>query len=81
MSVDVMGQAGVGHQGYYDTTPPRRPGRPSPQQTRVGHGYDPGAGAGRGEGVANDPLNNLHIDAPGGEGLIAEAGEDGAMLA
>ena len=38
MSVDVMGQAGVGHQGYYDTTPPRRAGKPYPQRTRIGHG-------------------------------------------
>jgi type IV secretion system protein TrbL len=80
MSVDVMGQSGVGHQGYYDTTPPRRPARPYPQRTRVGQGWDQQAG-----GVANDPA---HID-PGhiNPGHIAEAdeavaaGEDGAFLA
>lgn len=67
MSVDVMGQAGVGHQGYYDTTPPRRSGKPAPQRTRVGQGYDRG-------GVGNDPA---HIDAAD----AAELAEDGAMLA
>jgi len=68
MSVDVMGQSGVGHQGYYDTTPPRRSERPTPQRTRTGHGWDP-----RG-GVANDPT---HIDA----GEAADVAEEGAMLA
>jgi hypothetical protein len=71
MGVDVMGQAGVGHQGYYDTTPPRRPGKPYPQITRVGAGFDHDAG---GHGAANDPA---HIDA----GEVAELGEDGAFLA
>ena len=41
MTVDVMGQAGVGHQGYYDTTPqPRRGGSSGSPRTRVGHGWD-----------------------------------------
>lgn len=68
MSVDVMGQAGVGHQGYYDTTPPRRAAKPSPQRTRVGHGYDQG-------GVANDPAHIANADE------VAAVAEDGAMLA
>ena len=68
MSVDVMGQAGVGHQGYYDTTPPRRTGKPSPQRTRVGHGQDQG-------GVANDPAQIANADE------AAAVAEDGAMLA
>lgn len=68
MSVDVMGQAGVGHQGYYDTTPPRRPGKAYPQRVRVGHGYDEG-------GVANDPAHISDADE------AAEVAEDGAMLA
>jgi hypothetical protein len=66
--VDVMGQAGVGHQGYYDTTPPRRSGKPHPQRTRIGHGYDHG-------GVANEPAHLGDADD------AAEAAEDGAMLA
>lgn len=69
MSVDVMGQAGVGHQGYYDTTPPRRTGKPYPQRTRVGHGHDQGGG------VANDPAHIANAD----EGA-AIAG-DGALIA
>ena len=68
MSVDVMGQAGVGHQGYYDTTPPRRAGKSHPQRTRVGRGYDQG-------GVANEPTQLGNPE----EG--AAAAEDGAMLA
>lgn len=67
MGVDVMGQAGVGHQGYYDTTAPPRPGKPHPQRTRVGAGFDPG-------GIANDP-SHLGVDE------AAEATEDGAFLA
>jgi type IV secretion system protein TrbL len=70
MSVDVMGQAGVGHQGYYDTTPPRRRGKPYPQPNRVGHGYDHDGG-----GVANDPAHIANADE------AAAAAEDGAMLA
>jgi hypothetical protein len=50
MSVDVMGQAGVGHQGYYDRT-----GKPLPQPPRVGHGHDEG-------GVANDPAHIANVD-------------------
>jgi len=73
MSVDVMGQAGVGHQGYYDTTPPRRRGKPYPQPTRVGHGYDQG-----GAGVANDPAHIANADEAA---AAAAAAEDGAMLA
>lgn len=68
MSVDVMGQAGVGHQGYYDTTPPRRTGKPLPQPTRVGHGHDEA-------GVANDPAQIANADE------AAAVAEDGAMLA
>lgn len=67
MSVDVMGQSGVGHQGYYDTTPPRRAGKPPPQRTRVGLGLDRG-------GVAHDPP---HVDAADASTLL----EDGEMLA
>lgn len=67
MSVDVMGQSGVGHQGYYDTTPPRRAGKATPHRTRVGRGDDQG-------GVANHPT---HLDA----GQVAELAEDGEMLA
>ena len=78
MSVDMMGQAGVGHQGYYDTTPPRRSGQPYPQRTRVGQGHDAG-------GVANDPAHLLDLgDADGAveaaEGAEGAAG-DRAMLA
>ena len=69
MSVDVMGQAGVGHQGYYDTTPPRRAGKPYPQRTRIGHGYD------QGSGVANDPAHVADADE------AAAVAEDGAFLA
>jgi type IV secretion system protein TrbL len=69
MSVDVMGQSGVGHQGYYDTTPPRRPGRQTPQRTRVGHGFD------QSRGVANDPAHVANADE------AADLAEDGAMFA
>jgi type IV secretion system protein TrbL len=72
MGVDLMSQAGVGHQGYYDTTPPRKPGKPQPQMTRVGNGFDPG------HGVANDPG---HIDGHMDAGELAEVAEDGAFLA
>jgi hypothetical protein len=76
ISADVMGQSGVGHQGYYDTTPPPRRGRPA-TRTRVGHGWDPGQGA------AHDPA---HLRGGGGlsDGELEEAGEiveDGAFLA
>jgi type IV secretion system protein TrbL len=72
MSVDVMGQSGVGHQGYYDTTPPPRRSR-SAARTRVGHGWDPAQGA------ANDPA---HIGGSGGATAeAAEVAEDGAFLA
>jgi type IV secretion system protein TrbL len=71
MGVDVMGQSGVGHQGYYDTTPPRRPGRRSPVRTRVGQGWDEHSGG----GVANDPPHIANADE------AAAAAEDGAMLA
>lgn len=70
MSVDVMGQSGVGHQGYYDTTPPPRRGKQQ-QRTRVGHGWDPHQGA------AHDPA---HIG--GGGDSSAEAADlaaDGAV--
>lgn len=72
MSVDVMGQSGVGHQGYYDTTPPRRTGKPSAQRTRVGQGHDQEGNQG---GIANDPAHIANAD----EALTA--GEDGAMMA
>lgn len=72
MSVDVMGQAGVGHQGYYDTTPPRRAGKPPPQRTRVGRIHDAGQDQG---GVANDPAQIPSADD------AAAVAEDGAMLA
>ena len=90
MTVDVMGQAGVGHQGYYDTTPPpRRPrgaggGRTgSGPRTRVGHGWDPH------QGVAHDPAqlgfmpgsNVGEVDAAGPEGGAAGAAGEGAFLA
>lgn len=68
MSVDVMGQAGVGHQGYYDTTPPRHAQKPRPHRTRVGHGFDH-------EGVANEPAHIANADG------AAAVAEDGAMLA
>lgn len=80
MSVDVMGQSGVGHQGYYDSTPPPRRSQPAPR-TRVGHGWDPAHGA------ANDPA---HMGGGGGttgpaepaEGSeVAGIAEDGAFLA
>jgi len=84
MSVDVMGQSGVGHQGYYDSTPPPRRNQPA-RRTRVGHGWDPAHGA------ANDPA---HIGGGGGGGgttagpadgsevsEVAEIAEDGAFLA
>ena len=72
MSVDVMGQSGVGHQGYYDTTPPRRSGKPAPQRTRVGRGADHGSDRG---GVAHDPAQLA------GSGDAAGLAEEGAMLA
>lgn len=72
MSVDVMGQAGVGHQGYYDTTPPRRVSKPPPQRTRVGHGHDYNDQAG---GVANEPTHIANADE------AAAVAEDGAFLA
>lgn len=71
MSVDVMGQAGVGNQGYYDTTPPRSPGKPPPQRTRVGRGHDshePG-------GAAHDPPHVISSDEAAG------LAEEGAMFA
>ncbi|MEO5665340.1 MAG: hypothetical protein ABIR39_18900 [Nocardioides sp.] len=68
LTVDVMGQSGVGNQGYYDTTPPRRTGKPQPQRTRVGKGFDHG-------GSANDPTHVADADE------AAAAAEDGAMLA
>lgn len=83
MTVDVMGQAGVGHQGYYDTTPPRRSNKAAPQRTRVGAGFDHDrlSDAGDGGGVANDPL---HLD-PSESSAAADAGDalggEGAMLA
>lgn len=55
LSVDVMGQAGVGHQGYYDTTPTRRP---SQAPTRTGRAQDPlphGTGPRASQGVVGDP--------------------------
>jgi hypothetical protein len=75
MGVDVLAQSGVGHQGYYDTTPPRRPGKPYPQRIRVGPGYDYGGGHGQhGDyGAANDPG---HIDS----GEITEDAESGEFL-
>lgn len=71
MSVDVMGQSGVGNQGYYDTTPPRRPGKSPQARTRVGHGWDPHHGA------ANDPAHLGGANA----GEAEEAASDGAFLA
>ena len=64
-----MGQSGVGHQGYYDTTPPRRPTKPHPQRTRIGRGYDQGGG------VANDPVHIADADE------LAGIAEEGAFLA
>jgi hypothetical protein len=81
MSVDVMGQSGVGHQGYYDTTPPPRRGRPA-TRTRIGHGWDPG------HGVAHDPMHlagdwgdAADGSGPAEVGEAAEIAEDGAFLA
>ena len=71
MSVDVMGQSGVGNQGYYDTTPPRRGGKSPQARTRVGHGWDPHHGA------ANDPAHLSSADA----GEASELAGDGAFLA
>jgi hypothetical protein len=53
LGVDVMGQAGVGHQGYYDTTPQR--GR-RPVRTRTGP-------PGHASEAEDSPLDDLH---PGG---------------
>jgi len=59
MGVDVMGQAGFGSQGYYDTTPPARRGHPHPVRTRVGSSdHDNGPGD---EGPGDD--------GPGGDGF------------
>ncbi|ROR91123.1 hypothetical protein [Nocardioides aurantiacus] len=89
MTVDVMGQAGVGHQGYYDTTPQprRRSGGTGAPRTRVGHGWDAHGGAvgehgsghhghdsDPGAGVAHDPA---HIDHHPGAGPVADGGGDG----
>lgn len=75
MGVDVMGQSGVGTQGYYDTTPPRRPSKPAPQRNRVGRGADNGPDHHVDHGgVAHHPTQ---IDS----GEVAEAAEDGAMFA
>ena len=52
MSVDVMGQAGVGHQGYYDTTPPRRTRQAAASTAPVS-----GAAGTRDRGAANDPAH------------------------
>ncbi|MGH3420451.1 MAG: hypothetical protein ACRDOD_12800 [Streptosporangiaceae bacterium] len=77
MSVDVMGQAGVGHQGYYDTTPRQRSAGHAKTRTRVGHGWDPD------QGQANDPPHSGGAEA--GEaadaGDAGELAEDGAFLA
>ena len=86
MTVDVMGQAGVGHQGYYDTTPqPRRGGSSGSPRTRVGRGGDAAGGqhggqhggheTGAGGGSAHDPA---HIDHhPGAPDAAREAGGGG----
>lgn len=73
MGVDVMGQSGVGHQGYYDSTPasPRGVSQGNqPHRTRVGHGWDSH------QGVAHDLQPSFHVP-PELEG----AAEDGAFLA
>jgi hypothetical protein len=80
MSVDVMGQSGVGHQGYYDSTPPPRQNQPA-RRIRVGHGWDPAHGA------ANDPahLGGGGTTAGPADGSdvseVAGIAEDGAFLA
>ena len=79
MSVDVMGQSGVGHQGYYDTTPRPRRGHASPPRPRVGHGWDPH------EGAAHDPVQpDAHFggspDVPGEGGAVAEEAAEGGMF-
>lgn len=71
MTVDVMGQAGVGHQGYYDTSPRPRAGGGGTVRTRVGHGWDSD------QGSANDSLPGG--DAEGGE--AAEIADRDAFLA
>ena len=75
MSVDVLGHAGVGNQGYYDTTPPRRPDKPPPQRTRVGRGHDGDQGGHDHGGAANDPPQMISADAAAG------LAEEGAMFA
>ena len=88
MTVDVMGQAGVGHQGYFDTTPQPRRGTPtSSPRTRVGHGWDTHSGNGgqpgadhphdTSPGTAHDPAHiNTHPAAPATS--AQEAGHQGA---
>lgn len=81
MSVDVMGQSGVGHQGYYDTTPRPRRGNAGPPRTRVGHGWDPH------EGAVHDPAQpDAHFGgglggSTGGGAIGEEVAEGGAFLA
>ncbi len=70
MTADVMGQAGIGNQGYYDTTPPPRGGKGPQPRTRVGHGWDPHHGA------ANDPAHLGSADGGGAGGIPGDLGGD-----
>jgi type IV secretion system protein TrbL len=89
MTLDVLGQSGVGHQGYYDTTPPAATGKRGPVRTRVGHGWGPDEPPEA--GAANEPARIGGGSGPTGHaGLgpevadspaVAEVAEDGAFLA
>lgn len=80
MGVDVMGQSGVGQQGYYDTTPrvrpPSRPGKQS-QSARVGHGWDPGQGAMQPPGHRAESQTQTQPQVPPEAEAVAQ---DGAVL-
>lgn len=82
LGVDVMGQAGVGHQGYYDTTP-ARPGRVA--RTRTGHPAhreEGEAGSGNGDQTPGS-AHDLGIRRAGGPPpeVADAAAEDAVFLA
>ena len=81
MGVDVMGQGGIGSQGYYDTTPPPRRGSPNPVRTRVGTGHDQaGDNDGGNDGDHNGGVAD-HPTPPAGTGGSAGLGDEAVILA
>ena len=74
VGVDVMGQGGVGAQGYYDTTPPR--GATPSARTRTGHSHH--------AGDTNTPpdlepgLDPAHLPEHSPTGRPSDSGDGGA---